>query len=97
MININIIKEKTTAVHVATGTMRGPITYQSDNLDHLGLVAAMVDELGIVELTKCSLTAGKVDFRGVAGRRINSARDGITFRPATRSWRYAQKETPYLR
>ena len=38
------------AVHVETGTMRGPITYQSYNLDHLGLVAAMVDELGIVEL-----------------------------------------------
>ena len=30
--------------------MRGPITYQSYNLDHLGLVAAMVDELGIVRL-----------------------------------------------
>ena len=38
------------AVHVDTGTMRGPITYQSYNLDHLGLVAAMVDELGIVKL-----------------------------------------------
>ena len=38
------------AVHVDTKTMRGPITYQSYNLDHLGLVAAMVDELGIVKL-----------------------------------------------
>ena len=38
------------AVHVDTGTMRGPLTYQSYNLDHLGLVAAMVDELGIVKL-----------------------------------------------
>ena len=38
------------AVHVDTKTMRGPITYQSYNLDHLGLVAAMVDELGIVQL-----------------------------------------------
>lgn len=38
------------AVYVDTGTMRGPITYQSYNLDHLGLVAAMVDELGIVKL-----------------------------------------------
>jgi len=38
------------AVPVATGTMRGPITYQSYNLDHLGLIAAMVDELDIVNL-----------------------------------------------
>ena len=38
------------AVHVETGTMRGPITYQSYNLDHLGLVAAMIDELGLVEI-----------------------------------------------
>ena len=30
------------AVHVDTGTMRGPITYQSYNLDHLGLVAANI-------------------------------------------------------
>ena len=44
------IKEKTIAVHVDTGTMRGPITDQSDNLDHLGLVAAMIDELGLVEI-----------------------------------------------
>jgi hypothetical protein len=47
---MNIIKEKTMAVHVDTGTMRGPITYQSYNLDHLGLVAAMIDELGLVEI-----------------------------------------------
>ena len=38
------------AIHVDTGTMRGPITYQSYNLDHLGLVAAMIDELGRVEI-----------------------------------------------
>lgn len=38
------------SVHVETGTMRGPITYQSYNLDHLGLVAAMIDELGLVEI-----------------------------------------------
>jgi hypothetical protein len=36
-------------------------------------------------------------IQAVAGRRINSARDGITFRPATRSLRYSQKETPCLR
>jgi hypothetical protein len=30
--------------------MGGPITDQRYNLDHLGLVAAMVDELGIVRL-----------------------------------------------
>jgi transposase len=38
------------AVHVDTKTMRGPITYRSYNLDHLGLVAAIIDELGIVQL-----------------------------------------------
>jgi hypothetical protein len=38
------------SVHVETGTMRGPITYQSYSLDHLGLVAAMIDELGLVEI-----------------------------------------------
>lgn len=38
------------AVHVDTKTMRGPIDYRSFNLDHLGLVAAMIEELGIVEI-----------------------------------------------
>ena len=33
----------------------------------------------------------------MTGRRINSPSDGITFRPATRSLRYAQKETACLR
>ena len=36
-------------------------------------------------------------IQAVAGRRINSAREGITFRPATRSLSYSQKETPCLR
>ena len=38
------------AIHVDTKTMRGPIGYRSFNLDHLGLVAAMIEELGIVKI-----------------------------------------------
>jgi len=38
------------AVHIDTKTMRGPINYRSFNLDHLGLVAAMIEELGIVKI-----------------------------------------------
>lgn len=40
------------AAHVETGTMNAPTNshpYQSQALDHLGLVAGMVDELGLVE------------------------------------------------
>ena len=41
------------AVHVETGTMQAPIQYQeyqSYNLNHLGLVAFITDELGIGSL-----------------------------------------------
>ena len=38
------------AVHIETGTMQAPIKYQeyqSYNLNHLGLIAGMYNELGI--------------------------------------------------
>ncbi|MCK5720800.1 MAG: DUF4277 domain-containing protein, partial [Thiomargarita sp.] len=35
------------AIHVETGTMYDPKHYQSKQLEHLGLVAGMYDELGI--------------------------------------------------
>lgn len=38
------------AAHITTGTMVTPNAYQSQTLDHLGLVAAMYDELGIGEV-----------------------------------------------
>jgi hypothetical protein len=38
------------AAHIKTGTMASPQLYQSYNLDHLGLVASMYDELGIGDL-----------------------------------------------
>jgi transposase len=38
------------AAHVETGTMASPERYKSYNLDHLGLVAGMYDELGIGNL-----------------------------------------------
>ena len=38
------------AAHIKTGTMASPKLYQSYNLDHLGLVASMYDELGIGDL-----------------------------------------------
>ena len=37
------------AAHIETGTMLAPSNYQSQVLKHLGLVAGMVDELGLVE------------------------------------------------
>lgn len=37
------------AAHFETGTMAGPEHYSTNMLNHLGLVSAMVDELGIVE------------------------------------------------
>ena len=37
------------AAHIETGTMAAPQPYSSRMLNHLGLVSAMVDELGIVE------------------------------------------------
>jgi transposase len=37
------------AAHVETGTMLTPTHYQSQVIKHLGLVAGMVDELGLVE------------------------------------------------
>lgn len=37
------------AAHIETGTMAAPQHYSSQILNHLGLVSAMVDELGIVE------------------------------------------------
>jgi transposase len=37
-------------VHTETETMASPEQYSSQLLDHLGLVAGMVDELGLVEL-----------------------------------------------
>ena len=37
------------AAHVETGTMLAPSNYQSQVIKHLGLVAGMVDELGLVE------------------------------------------------
>ena len=37
------------AAHIETGTMASPHHYSSRMLDHLGLVSAMVDELGIVD------------------------------------------------
>jgi len=38
------------AAHIKTGTMASPKLYQIYNLDHLGLVASMYDELGIGNL-----------------------------------------------
>jgi hypothetical protein len=38
------------AAHVETGTMASPEHYSSKQLNHLGLVAGMYDELGIGEL-----------------------------------------------
>lgn len=38
------------AVHVKTGSMVSPAYYTSRNLNHLGLVAGMMNELGLVEL-----------------------------------------------
>jgi len=38
------------AAHIETGTMASPEQYKSYNLDHLGLVAGMYDELGIGDL-----------------------------------------------
>jgi len=35
------------AAHIETGTMASPSLYKSYNIDHLGLVAGMYDELGI--------------------------------------------------
>jgi hypothetical protein len=37
------------AAHIETGTMASPHHYSSRMLNHLGLVSAMVDELGIVD------------------------------------------------
>ena len=37
------------AAHVETGTMLAPTNYRSQVIKHLGLVAGMVDELGLVE------------------------------------------------
>jgi hypothetical protein len=37
------------AAHIETGTMASPQHYSTRVLHHLGLVAAMGDELGIVE------------------------------------------------
>jgi len=36
------------AAHVETGTMLAPTHYKSQVIKHLGLVAGMVDELGLV-------------------------------------------------
>jgi len=41
------MQSKKMAVHVETGTMLGPVEYKSYNMNHLGLVAGMYDELGI--------------------------------------------------
>ncbi len=38
------------SAHIETGTMAHPQHYSSKQLDHLGLVSGMCDELGIVEL-----------------------------------------------
>ena len=38
------------AVHIETGTMTAPEYYSSKQLNHLGLVAGMYDELGIGQL-----------------------------------------------
>ena len=38
------------AIHIKTGSMQAPTLYQSHNLGHLGLVAALYDELGIGNL-----------------------------------------------
>jgi len=43
------------AVHVETRSMVSPAYYTSRNLNHLGLVSGMVDELGIVSLIDCCL------------------------------------------
>ncbi|QEP41784.1 DUF4277 domain-containing protein [Ectothiorhodospiraceae bacterium BW-2] len=37
------------SVHVETGTPLHPNHYETKTLDHLGLVSAMIDELGLVE------------------------------------------------
>ena len=37
------------AAHMETGTMLAPTHYRSQVIKHLGLVAGMVDELGLVE------------------------------------------------
>ncbi len=38
------------ASHIETGAMHAPINYTSQNLDHLGLVAGLYDELEIGKL-----------------------------------------------
>jgi len=43
-------KENIIAVHIETGSMQTPAFYRSHNLDHLGLVAALYDEIGIGSL-----------------------------------------------
>ena len=38
------------AAHIETGTMSSPQHYSSKQLNHLGLVAGMYEELGVGEL-----------------------------------------------
>lgn len=47
------------AVHIQTGSMESPAYYTSRNLNHLGLVSGMVDELDIVELIDRCLPKNK--------------------------------------
>lgn len=48
------------ASHIETGAMHAPINYTSQNLDHLGLVAGLYDEL---EIGKCLDTLITQDFK----------------------------------
>lgn len=47
------------AAHIATGTMLNPQNFMSKQLEHLGLVVAMFDELGIEKLIDSLLPQDK--------------------------------------
>ena len=60
------------AVHVGTGTMRGPVTDQSYHLDHPGLVAAMIDELGLVEISDSVIVQDHEQRIVTVGQAVNA-------------------------
>jgi hypothetical protein len=45
---------------------------QIENLDHLGLVAGIVDELGLVELTDEVIEPGHRSAKGVVYKKVRS-------------------------
>ena len=55
------------AIHTQTSTMNAP-SYNSQTLDHLGLVAGMVDELGLVPLIDQMLPKSVDDSPVSSGR-----------------------------